>query len=147
MWNADYIGKEYPSFTVEVEKGRLGFFARSIGDDNPVYQDEAVAKAAGFRSIPAPLTFPFSIMMDAGQGTIVLEDMDIDITKSVHGEQIFEYHSDICAGDVITGRQKILDMFEKKGGALQFIVTEIRLENQHGKHVCDFRTVIVVRNV
>mgnify|MGYP002713225891 CR=1 FL=1 len=147
MLDADYIGKEYPPFTVEVEKGRLGFFARSIGDANPIYQDEDAAKAAGYRSVPAPLTFPFSIMMDAGQGTIVLEDMGVDITKSVHGEQIFEYHGDICAGDIISGHQKILDIFEKKGGALKFIVTEIRLDNQNGDHVCDFRTVIVVRNV
>jgi hypothetical protein len=34
----------------------------------------------------------------------------------------------------------------KKGSALTFVVTETRLDNQRGEHVCDLRTVIVVRN-
>jgi acyl dehydratase len=146
MWSTEHIGKTYPPFTVEVEKGRIAFFAKSIGEDDPVYFDEDAAKKAGFRAIPVPPTFPFTIAMDAGQSFMVLEDMDIDKTKTVHGEQSFAYHKDICAGDVITGQQKIVDMFDKKGGALQFIVTETRLDNQDGEHVCDLRSVIVVRN-
>ena len=146
MFDPGFVGKEYPPFTVEVEKGRLRLFAKAIGESNLIYTDEAAAKAAGYRSLPAPPTFPFSIAMDAEQPFVVLADLGIDKTKSVHGEQAFTYYGDICAGDVITGRQKIVEMFEKKGGALLFIITETRLVNQNAKPVCDMRTVIVVRN-
>lgn len=146
MFDPGFVGKEYPPFTVEVEKGRLRLFAKAIGESNPVYTDEAAAKAAGYRSLPAPPTFPFSIAMDAEQPFVVLADLGIDKTKSVHGEQGFTYYGDICAGDVITGRQKIVEMFDKKGGALLFITTETRLVNQNDQPVCDLRTVIVVRN-
>ncbi len=146
MLDPAFIGREYPPFTVEVEKGRLRLFAKAIGEDDPVYTDEDAAKAAGYRSLPAPPTFPFTIAMDAEQPFLVLEDLGIDKTKSVHGEQSFTYHGDICAGDVITGRQRIAEMFEKKGGALLFIVTETNLRNQDDAPVCDLRTVIVVRN-
>jgi len=145
MWNTDLIGKSYPPFTAEVEKGRIAFFARAIGEDAEIYFDEAAAKQAGYRSIPAPLTFPYSIAMDARQSFLPLDDMAIDITRCVHGEQAFAYHGDICAGDIITGVQTITDMYEKKGGALKFIVTEIQLRNQDDVHVCDLRTVVVVR--
>lgn len=146
MLDQSIVGKEYAPFTVEIEKGRIRFFARSIGETNPVYFDESQARAAGFHSIPVPPTFPFTISMDANQSFMVLDDLGVDKTRSMHGEQSFTYHGEICAGDVITGRQKVVDMYDKKGGALVFVVTETRLENQNREHVCDLRTTIVVRN-
>ena len=41
----------------EIEAGKVEEFARSVGDDDPVYRDEEVAKERGFENIPAPLTF------------------------------------------------------------------------------------------
>lgn len=146
MFDRAMIGKEYPLFTLDVEKGRIRQFAQAIGDDNPVWCDPEIAKSQGFAGIPAPPTFGFTLAMDAHQPFLVLEDMAIDKRKSMHGEQVFTYHAPILAGDTITGRQKIVDMFDKKGGALQFIVTETRLSNQRGEAVADLRTVIVVRN-
>ena len=46
----------------------------------------------------------------------------------------------------ITGRQKVVDLYDKKGGALTFIVTETTLDNQRGERVCELTTTIVVRN-
>lgn len=146
MLSTTILGKTYEPFTFEVEKGRIGFFARAIGETDPVYFDQAAAKEAGYRNIPAPLTFPFTIAMEANQPFLVLEDLGVDKTRSMHGEQGFTYHRDICAGDTISGQQRVVEMFEKKGGALQFIVTETQLKNQHQQPVCDLKTVIIVRN-
>ncbi len=146
MFDASFIGKEYDSFAMEIEKGRLRLFAKAIGETDPIYLDEKAARVAGYRSLPAPPTFPFTIAMEANQPFLVLEDLGIDKTRSVHGDQSFAFRGEICAGDVISGRQKIVDMYEKKGGALLFIVTETRLTNQRDEPVCDLRTTIVVRN-
>ena len=140
------IGKTYDPFTVKVEEGRLRAFAKAIGETNPVYLDEEADRNAGYRSIPAPPTFPFVVAMEANQPFLILADMGIDKTRSVHGEQHFTYHKPIVAGDVITGQQRIAEIYDKKGGALTFIVTETRLQNQANEHVSDMRTVIVVRN-
>jgi len=144
---ADIVGREYPPFQFEVEKGRIRMFCQAIGEDNPVYHDQAAAKRAGYRSIPVPPTFPFTIIMEANQSFMILDELGIDKTRTMHGEQQFIYHADICAGDVITGRQTVIDTYEKKGGALRFIVTEVRLDNQSMEHVGDLRTTIVIRNV
>ncbi len=140
------VGKEYPSFTVEVEKHWVRSFAEAIGETNPLYFDEAAARSAGYRSLPAPPTFPFAMIMDANQSFMILDELGIDKRRAMHGEQSFEYHADLCAGDVVTGRQKVVDVYDKKNGALEFLVTETRLENQRGEHVCDLRTTVVVRN-
>jgi len=145
MADADYIGKEYPSFSVDVEKGRVKMFANAICEENPIYSDEEAAKNAGYKGIPVPPTFPFTITMEAGQSFNILEDMGIDVTTAMHGEQGFTYYDHIYAGDTVTGSQKITDIYEKKGGALQFIEAVIELRNQNDVHVCDLRSVIVVR--
>lgn len=145
MAHTDFIGKEYGAFTVEVEKGRLRLFAKAVGLTDPIHTDEAAAQAAGHASLVAPPTLAYSLTMDAGQSFNVLEDMGVDLPRAVHGGQSFTYHKPIVAGDVITGRQKITDVYEKKGGALLFIETEIGLDNQHGERVCDLHSTVVVR--
>jgi acyl dehydratase len=146
MIDKSVIGKEYPPFTVEVEKRWVRSFAEAIGDTNPVYFDDAAASAAGYRSLPAPPTFSFALIMERNQSFMILDELGIDKRRAMHGEQSFVYHADLCAGDVVTGRQRVLDVYDKKNGALDFLVSETRLENQRGEHVCDLRTTVVVRN-
>jgi acyl dehydratase len=146
MIDKSVIGKEYPPFTVEVEKRWVRSFAEAIGETNPIYFDESVARAAGYRSLPAPPTFPFAVIMDRNQSFMILDELGIDKRRAMHGEQSFVYHADLCAGDVVTGRQTVVDVYDKKNGALEFLATDIRLDNQRGEHVCDLRTTVVVRN-
>ena len=146
MIDKSIIGKEYAPFTVEVEKRWVRSFAEAIGDTSPIYFDESVARAAGYRSLPAPPTFPFALIMDRNQSFMILDQLGIDKRRAMHGEQSFVYHAALCAGDVVTGRQRVVDVYDKKNGALEFLLTETRLENQNGEHVCDLRTTVVVRN-
>jgi acyl dehydratase len=57
MLDKSKIGFEFQSFTADVEKGRLRFFAKAIGETNPIYTDEAAAREAGYRALVAPPTF------------------------------------------------------------------------------------------
>ena len=142
----DFIGRKYPSFSAEVEKGRIRQFADAIGETSAIYNDEKAAIEAGYASLPAPPTFPFALAMDAGQSFNILKDMKMPVSKAVHGAQGFTYRLPICAGDEITGTQQITNVFEKKGGALLFIEAEIGMVNQDGDNVCDLQTTIIVRN-
>jgi acyl dehydratase len=141
-----FVGKEYPAFSADVEKGRLRLFAKAIGSANDIMTDEGAARGAGFPALPAPPTLAYSLTMDCGQSFNALEDMKIPLSKCVHGAQGFRYVRPLLAGDTVTGRQKIVSIIEKKGGALLFIDMQIRLENQRGEHVCDLNQTVVVRN-
>ncbi|MNP17480.1 hypothetical protein D3C76_1099140 [compost metagenome] len=50
------------------------------------------------------------------------------------------------AGDTLRFDVRIADIYDKKGGALEFVVRETRVTNQHGEHVADLRSVLVQRN-
>ena len=146
MIDKSLIGKEYPPFRVEVEKRWIRSFAEAVGDTNPIYFNEAAAQAAGYRSLPAPPSFAFAVAMEANQCFLILDQLGIDKRRAMHAEQSFTYHADLCADDTLTGRQKVVDVYDKKNGALEFIVTDIRLDNQREEHVCDLRITVVVRN-
>jgi acyl dehydratase len=146
MLDRSKIGHEFTAFSAEVEKGRLKFFAKAIGETNPIYTDEAAALEAGYPSLPAPPTFPMALDMDAPEDLPVLDVLNIDISKILHGSQEFEYFAPICAGDRITITSRIADMFDKKGGALEFVVSVSTYTNQNGQLVAKATSTLVVRN-
>jgi hypothetical protein len=144
------IGKCFPTVRASVDAAEIGAFARAIGETDPVYFDHSAAVARGHRSIPAPPTFAFCLKMrhqsespeqllwsalgGDGRGMTLL-----------HAEQSFVYESTICAGDALTFEERIADIYEKKAGALVFIVLETRVANQRGEPVARIRHTEVAR--
>ena len=42
------IGHEFKPFSTTVEAGKVKLFCKAIGEEDPIYADEAAAKAAGY---------------------------------------------------------------------------------------------------
>lgn len=146
MIDKKHIGYAPPPILWDVEKGRIAFFAKVIGLTDPIHIDEAAAKAAGYRGIVAPPTFIFGAPGDSGETMKLIETLNIDLGKVLHGEQRFDYHAPVCAGDTLRFQSKVSDIYDKKGGALEFVVNDTRVTNQLGEHVADLHAVIVVRH-
>lgn len=146
MIDKQHIGKTFTPTTAEVEKGRLRFFAKAIGETNPVYTDEAEARRAGYASLPVPPSFLFSLEMEKPDPFAWLGEVGMDLSRILHGEQSFTYHGPICAGDTLTFESRIDDIYDKKNGALSFVVKAVKVTNQHGAHVADLRSSIAHRN-
>jgi len=146
MIDKKFIGYEVPPTLWDVEKGRIRFFAEVIGAADPIYLDAAAAKAAGYRNVVAPPTFIFGAESDSGVLMKLLDTLKIDLRKVLHGEQRFDYHAPVCAGDTLRFQTRVADIYDKKGGALEFVVNDTKVTNQLGEHVADLHSVIVVRH-
>jgi acyl dehydratase len=146
MIDKRFIGHVMPAFSAEVEKGRLRFFAKATGQTDPVYADEAAARAAGFPSLPVPPTFLFCLEMEAPDPAAIRDLLGMDYRTLLHGEQGFTYRRMAFAGDTLTFEQRIDDIYDKKGGALEFVVRKTRVTNQRDEDVAELRTVTVIRN-
>ena len=146
MLDRSYIGKSFPPHSVEIEKGQLRFFAKAVGETNPIYTDEDAAKAAGYSSLPAPPTFGLSMNLAVPDPFAKYIKMGVDLGRVLHGEQQFEYLGPICAGDTITLNGTIKDIYDKKGGALEFLIEQVTMTNQHGVMVGRMVVTTVVRN-
>ncbi|MFG2613962.1 MaoC family dehydratase N-terminal domain-containing protein [Streptomyces anulatus] len=139
------IGTSTPAHSAEVERGRLRFFARSIGQHDPVYMDLEAARAAGHRDLPVPPTFLFCLDMDNPDRGDFLAGLGIDVRTVLHGGQEFAYHAPAYAGDTLTFRTEVTDVYTKKGGALEFIVRATHV-TRDDKPVATLIGTLVVRD-
>ena len=146
MLDRQYIGHTMPRFSATAEAGRLRFFAKATGQTDPIYSDEAAARAAGHPGLPVPPTFLFCLEMESPDPAAIRNLLGLDYRRLLHGEQGFTYHRMAYAGDVLSFEQRIEDIYDKKGGALDFVLRKTRVTNQRGEHVADLRTVTVQRN-
>jgi acyl dehydratase len=145
MLDRSRIGHVFPPFQVELEKGRLRLFAKAIGETNPVYLDEDAARAAGYRSLLMPPTYPFCLGKDIPDPFDTLNLFGLDFAEILHGEQSFRYHAQACAGDTLSGRKRVADIYSRKNGALEFIVVMTDFRDRDNILVCEATQTIVVK--
>lgn len=146
MIDRKWIGWELPASVLPIERTRLRFFAKATGETRAEYLEEAAARAAGYPDLPAPPTFLFAAELDSGAVDLMLDKMQIPLARLLHGEQSFTYHRTACVGDTVTVQSRIDDIYDKKNGALEFVVKSSRATNQRGELVAEMRTVLVCRN-
>ncbi|MDR2326795.1 MAG: MaoC family dehydratase N-terminal domain-containing protein [Acidovorax sp.] len=146
MIDKSFIGHSLAPYSVLLEAGRLRFFAKATGQADPIYTDEAAARAAGHPGLPVPPTFLFCLEMDAPNPAAMRDLLGLDYRSLLHGEQRFTYHAMAYAGDTLTFRQRIEDIYDKKNGALEFVTRLTEVSNQRGEPVAELRCVTVIRN-
>jgi acyl dehydratase len=139
------IGEETDPWTHEVTTTSVRAFARGVGYTDPVYYDVAAAKAAGYRSLPAPPTYlgtPIFIpgrSSDTFSGPVATRrGLQHGLKGLLDGGTETHYHADICAGDTLTVRSKLANLEVKESKSLgKMLVTtnEARYTNQDGKLV------------
>lgn len=136
------LGVESAPIAYDVEKGAIRKFADAIGDEDPIYYDENAAKAAGFKTIPAPPTFLCTFRAQE------LPDLKIQFGRvRLNGGNEYEYYQPIYAGDTITLTAKYVDVNERTGrtGNMVFVITELTFKNQQGEVVAKGRNTGIMR--
>ena len=141
------IGQEWPGETLLITRSRLRAFAKATGQTDPLYTDVDAAKAAGHRDLPVPPTFFFSVDLEAPDPFGFLTGLGVDLRAVLHGEQEFRYHAMAYAGDELSTSSQITDVYDKKGGALQFLVRQTTVTNSRGEPVATLRGTTVIRQL
>lgn len=141
----EFVGKVFPPLKTEVEKWQLRFFAKAVGETNPIYFDEDAAKAAGHRSILAPPTYAVTLSIAEPDPFRKYRDMGINPEQMLHAQQKFEYFAPIYAGDTIAFTSRIVDFIERGKGAIKFLIEETDAINQDGVMTTRFRKTVVIK--
>ena len=126
-------GKTYPPFTYEVGLEKIREYAHAVGASEPVHLDREAAEEAGFRDVVAPPMF--AVVYSAGaMGPAILDpELGINLMLMLHGSQEFAWSEPVCAGDVISTRVEVKDVYDKDGR--KFYVFESVSTNQDGQEV------------
>ena len=118
------IGFRSTPVRVEIERGRVAFFSQVIGATNPIHWDAGVARAAGFADVVAPATFAAVIDAAANEQRVRQNEKSILAVINcdrgfLHGEERYDYHGLILAGETLVVECEVADFEDKKGGALE----------------------------
>ena len=146
-----------------VEAGHIMMFARSVGDDNPIYHSEEHAKKTEVGHIIAPPTFvqasaqfdpDYFLRPKPGQPWFGSGKTATGVPPSaggssggsggLHAEQHFEYHRHPKPGDILSATRKPGKTWEResaRAGKLSFTETIIEYRDQHGELVVTARSV------
>jgi acyl dehydratase len=138
MADRSIIGTELGATTFPVERGKIREFANAILDDNPQYSQS--------EQPVAPPTFTMTTAFWPRQSDAPVPDLGLNYARVLHGEQEYEYLVPVRAGDTLTGRSRISDVYEKegkRGGTMKFVVFETTFTNQRGEDAVVARQVIV----
>ncbi len=142
--NKEFVGREFPPndpYTVTGESIRE--FADAIGDPNPVYRDEAAAKAGGQPAVIAPPTYLTKLNFLYGPAMLADPALGLNYAMVVHGDQEYTFTRPVRAGDVLIGKPRIADIFAK--GRNEFLISEASIETPSGEKIGVARSTIVSR--
>jgi len=137
-----FVGRTYPAverYEVGVEKIRE--FADAIADPNPIYRDAEAARAAGHPAVVAPPTFVTVINLTAIQR--IVDEVGLDWSRVVHGEQTFDYHRPVFAGDSLALVATIQNVMTRAGN--DFMTVRADISTVDGEPVSTATATIVVR--
>jgi acyl dehydratase len=120
-------GLTFAAAVVEVERGRIRFLAEVLGATDPVHFDVSAARAAGHPDLVAPPSFFMAIEAMANDelrrsgGTSFLDRIGCDYRYLLHGDERYNYLGPLFAGDELTLTTTVVDFYDKKGGAMEFV--------------------------
>jgi len=126
-------GVEIAPVPVQIERGRIRFFAQVLGETNPIHFDLEAARAAGHADIVATPSFFVVVEATANEerkrrGVPSAADLvKTDFRYLLHGEERYFYEAPIYAGEEVLVSSTILDFYDKKGGAMEFVMYESKI--------------------
>lgn len=142
--NADFVGRTYPpTDPYLVRADAVTAFAGAVRAEDRVHHDSAAALAAGHGGLVAPPTFAVVVAQRCDAQFVTDPEAAIDFTRVVHGEQRFEHHRPIVAGDVLVGVLHVDSVREAGGHAM--VTTRSELSTVGGEPVCTATSMIVIR--
>ncbi len=142
--NPDFVGRSFPpSEPYEVSRVKIAEFAQAIGDLSPLCRNREAAQAAGYPDVIAPPTFAIVISMASSGHAMADEDLGLDYSMVVHGEQRFEHTRPLHAGDVVVAQTTITDIAPRR--TMTMLTTRTDITTTGGEHVCTALSTLVER--
>lgn len=141
--NQSLKGKTYEELTFEVERDRVTQFSLAVGEDDPRFLEDGAARAEGFPEQLAFPTFPTVLGILVSAQVVTDQELGLDYTRVVHGEQAYEWKRPIVVGDVLKATPRIADIYSK--GPNELLVIEAEITDADGEVVCISRGTLLSR--
>jgi acyl dehydratase len=134
---------------VLIERDRIRFFAKVLGETDPIHFDVNAARAAGHPDLVAPPTF-FMVVEAAAEEErrrrglqALMQIVRCDFRYLLHGDERYFYDKPIYAGEEVQFSTTVVDFVDKKGGAMELFLSEAKIVHpERGVLVRSRRTLL-----
>lgn len=142
--NAEFVGRTYPpTAPYGVSRAKIAEFAEAVGAVDPVHTDREAARERGYADVIAPPTFAVLIAQQADRQLMEDPEAGIDFSRVVHGEQKFEHHHPLTAGDEVVAVMTVDSVKAIAGNAM--VTTRSELTTVDGEPRCTATSMLVIR--
>jgi acyl dehydratase len=141
--NQSLKGRRYQQVEFSITEEAALDFVNAIGEDNPLFVDATAAREAGFPERPIPPTMLTKLQIAASGHVVADQDLGLDYTRVVHGEQEFEWTRHPVVGETLSAVPVVADIYAK--GPNEFLVIEAEIRDAEGGLVCVARGTLLSR--
>jgi acyl dehydratase len=128
-----HVGRVYPpTEPYVVSAAKIREFAAALQDDLPAY--------AGPEPI-APPTFAVVISAAAWGALFADPELGLELRRTVHGDQRFDWDRPLRTGDAVTGTLTITKF--RARGATEMITIAVELATTEGERVCTATSTLI----
>lgn len=130
IFDRSRLGARIGPVDIEIERGRIRFFSQTLGETDPVHTDVDAALNAGYPDLVAPASFFMVVeaLADeelARRGALSASALlGFDYRYLLHGDERYFYDGLLFANETVQFSTKVLDFYDKKGGAMEFVVLQ-----------------------
>jgi acyl dehydratase len=132
VWDDIVPGEPRKTIPYTLTRQGIELYCKSVGEDHPIYFDEAYAKTTRHGGLIAPPSIHILLMFACTPA-----DDWMRSPGTVNAGQSWSYHIPARPGDVITLQARALDKFIKRERL--FVVHDNVFFNQHGEVICSGR--------
>jgi len=138
----NFVGRSYGPSKYEVGLEKVREYASATKNDHPWHHDEeAGAEIGGVIAPPMFIVIPsFKPVIDA----VMDPELEINLTKLVHGEQQFDFHQPIRAGAQLFTTGTVESVRDK--GPMYFVKIRTETEDAEGAAVATGLWNLVIRH-
>jgi acyl dehydratase len=136
-------GKEYQEVSFPVVREQVLQFAEAIGEENPLFTDPKAARVAGYPEQLAPPTFVTKMQIMTSGQVVVDQELGLDYSRVVHGDQNFVHHRPIAAGDRLVVELHVDGINSRMGNDMISVRAEVGTVD--GEAVTTARSTLVAR--
>lgn len=108
-----------------VSREKIREFANALGERNPICHSVKAAKAAGYQDLVAPPTFLTSLQLVELEKFLSSPEVGLDISQILHGEQGFNLHRPVIAGDELVSETTVEDKRERGDTTFYSLATSV----------------------
>ena len=135
-------GHETVPETVLITAQDIRDFASAIGESNPLFFDESLARRAGFSGIPMPPTFVTRLRVPFAEA-----GLDPLHSLVLHVEQEFSYTRKVMAGDTLIGRHRVASIRQSGRGDMAIMTLEQLCDSPGGDRLVTGKASLIVREM